>query len=322
MSFRTVYKHVIVCALTISAGYALAGCAGAPPPRELLDARAAYMKAASSSAAQYKPDSIHEAKVALDKAEIAYADDPRSDVTKDIAYLALRRAELAEVEGRNYQVALEKKKAEQALANLSQSQLARTREQLAAAADRMSAAEQQLAAERAAREAAEARAREALTKLGAAVKHEPRGTVITFPGALLFGTGKSTLLPGTQAKLDAVAEAAKERPDAEIIIEGHTDSTGSDATNLKLSQERAQAVKDYLVAQGATGNRIRAVGLGETRPVVDNASAEGRAQNRRVEIVIAPAEGKSTTDRQPTTIDTPPSTERKPAPASTAPYNK
>jgi outer membrane protein OmpA-like peptidoglycan-associated protein len=324
MSLRFI-KRPVVCALTIFAGSALAGCAGAPPPPELLDARSVYMRASSGPAAQYKPDSLHEAKVALEKAEIAYSDDPRSEATKHIAYLALRRGELAEIEARDYQAALDKQKAEQQLASLTQSQLSRTREQLASASDRLSGAEQQLANERAMREAAEKRAKEAMDKLAAsaAVKQETRGTVITLPGNVLFSTGKSTLLPGAQAKLDAVAEALRDQADHDIVIEGHTDAQGSDDTNLRLSQERAQSVKDYLVARGVPTNRIRVVGVGETRPIADNSTPEGRAQNRRVEIIVASAASAgSTTDRSPTTIDTPPSTERKPSPAGTAPVQK
>jgi len=323
MSFRT-HQPITISALTILAGYAFLGCAGTPPPPELLDARSAYIRAESGPAANYKPDSLHEAKVALEKAEIAYADDPGSHATRDISYLALRRAELAEIEARDYQAALEKQKAEKALAGLTQTQLSRTRQQLASASERLGGAEQQLANERAARDAAEKRAKDALDKLAAsaAVKHETRGTVITIPGNVLFATGKATLLPGAQAKLNSVAEALKDQADHEILVEGHTDSQGSDAFNLELGQGRAQSVRDYLVAHGAPTERVKAVGVGESRPVADNATAEGRAQNRRVEIIVTPAEGKASgTDRKPTTIDTPPATERKPSPAGATPYD-
>jgi outer membrane protein OmpA-like peptidoglycan-associated protein len=322
MSFRTFQKPVTVSALTFLAGFALAGCAATPPPPELLNARAAYIRAESGHASQYKPDSLHEAKVALDKAEIAYADDPASQATKDIAYLALRRSELADIEARDYVAVQEKARAERELAGLTQNQLSRTRQQLASASERLSGAEQQLANERAARDAAEKRAKDALDKLAAsaAVKQESRGTVITIPGNVLFATGKSTVLPGAQAKLNAVADALKDQADHEIIVEGHTDSQGSDTFNQELSQSRAQAVRDYLVSRGVPANRVRTVGVGETRPIADNASVEGRALNRRVEIIVSASEGKASTDKA-TTIDSPPSTERKPSPAGNAPYD-
>jgi outer membrane protein OmpA-like peptidoglycan-associated protein len=74
-----------------------------------------------------------------------------------------------------------------------------------------------------------------------------------------------------------------------MVVEGHTDSQGSDDLNLKLSEDRAAAVRDYLVSRGVAADRLSAVGVGEKRPIADNTSAEGRANNRRVEIVIASA---------------------------------
>jgi outer membrane protein OmpA-like peptidoglycan-associated protein len=320
MSFRTIRKPVTVCALTILGGYALTGCAATPPPPELLDARAAYIRASSGPAAQVKPDSLHVAKVALDKAETAFSDDPGSQETKDIAYLALRQSELAEAEGRNVLAANEKARAERELANLTQNQLSRTREQLASAAERLSASEQQIANERAARDAAEKRAQEAMEKIGG--KQESRGTVITVPGNVLFATGKSTLLPGALARLESVAAALKD-VDREIVVEGHTDSQGSEGMNLNLSLARAQRVRDYLAGQGVPANRIRATGVGEERPIADNGTVEGRALNRRVEIIVAPASASpSTTGRGSTTNEIPPSTERKPTPGTTAPPEK
>jgi outer membrane protein OmpA-like peptidoglycan-associated protein len=158
------------------------------------------------------------------------------------------------------------------------------------------------------REAAEKRASEAMEKLAAAgnsVKQESRGTVITIPGNVLFASGKSTLLPGAQSKLSAVADVIKDQTDRDIIVEGHTDSQGSDAGNLQLSQARAQAVRDYLVARGVSANRVRAEGVGEGKPIADNKTPEGRANNRRVEIIVSGGAGKTTMDRTPSTMDTP-----------------
>ena len=76
-----------------------------------------------------------------------------------------------------------------------------------------------------------------------------------------------------------------------ILVEGHTDSHGSKVLNLELSQRRAQTVRDYLASQGIAPERIKAEGLGFTRPVANNKTAEGRANNRRVEIVVQPAGG-------------------------------
>jgi outer membrane protein OmpA-like peptidoglycan-associated protein len=316
MSLRHFSKPFTATVLTMLAGYAV-GCASTPPPRELLDARAAYTRAESGPASQLKPDSLHEAKVALDKAEHAYANDPKDPRTRDVAYIAERRAELAEVQGREARLAQDKGRAERELASLTQSQLSNAREQLASAAERVNQTEQQLVTERAARDAAEQRMRDAMSKLGD-VKQDARGVVITIPGSVLFASGKSSMLPGANAKLREVADALKDQPDREIIVEGHTDSQGSDTSNMTLSQSRAENVRDFLVAHGVPANRIRAKGVGESRPVAENSTAEGRANNRRVEIIVAmtePPEGSG----KPSTIDNPMPPSRKPPAGGSSP---
>ena len=294
MSLRHFSKPLTATLLTLLAGYGV-GCAATPPPPELLDARSAYIRAESGPAAQLKPDSLHEARVALDKAERAYTDDPSDQRTRDVAYFASRRAQRAEVEGREAKAVQDKARAERELASLTQVQLSRTRQQLASASERLGSTEQQLANERATREAAETRQREAMERLSATanVKKDARGTIITVPGAVLFATGKSAMMPGAQAKLTAVADALKESGgDQEIIVEGHTDSQGSEASNMRLSQTRAENVRDFLVTRGVPANKIRAKGVGESTPVADNRTAEGRANNRRVEIIMASPGGE------------------------------
>lgn len=112
-----------------------------------------------------------------------------------------------------------------------------------------------------------------------------RGAVITL-GSVLFATGKSELLPGAMQTVDRLAEYLQGNPGKTVLIEGHTDSTGSDATNLRLSQDRADSVRMALLSRGIDPERIVATGLGSSRPVATNATPEGRQQNRRVEIII------------------------------------
>ncbi len=108
--------------------------------------------------------------------------------------------------------------------------------------------------------------------------------VLTLSGSVLFTSGSSTLLPAAQLKLNEVADVlTKQDPDSKMVVEGHTDSQGSASTNQELSQKRAQAVRDYLVSRGIAGDRVTAEGFGPSRPVANNGSAEGRADNRRVE---------------------------------------
>jgi len=160
---------------------------------------------------------------------------------------------------------------------------------LAAQQAELAARQRELEKEKTARAEAEKRAAAAMASLQelARVKEEARGLVITLDGSVLFASGKWDLLPIAKVKLDKVAEVLQDQDDSKkIVVEGHTDSMGSDAKNLDLSQRRAEAVRSYLVSQGVKPERIKAVGKGETVPVADNKSPEGRANNRRVEIVV------------------------------------
>lgn len=120
----------------------------------------------------------------------------------------------------------------------------------------------------------------------ASLKEEERGLVVTLSGSVLFRSAESTLLPQAQVKLDQVAKALLAIRTRNLIVEGHTDSRGSEAYNLGLSQRRADAVRDYLVQKGYPADHIQSRGRGEGSPIANNSSAEGRANNRRVEIVI------------------------------------
>ena len=103
---------------------------------------------------------------------------------------------------------------------------------------------------------------------------------------VFFDTGKSTLRKESNAALDELAEALKLKPAMVIEIAGHTDDVGSDESNLQLSQGRANSVRDYLLHAGITPRRVIAKGYGESQPVADNATEEGRQQNRRTEVRI------------------------------------
>ena len=103
---------------------------------------------------------------------------------------------------------------------------------------------------------------------------------------MLFATGESTLLPIARDRLDEVARALQDNPYDAIVVEGHTDAIGSQRANEDLSRRRAESVRDYLIGQGVDAGQIRAVGIGSSRPSADNKSPEGRANNRRVEIIV------------------------------------
>lgn len=113
-----------------------------------------------------------------------------------------------------------------------------------------------------------------------------RGLVLTL-GDVLFDTGKANLKPGAYATIDRLANALKEVPTRTVVIEGHTDSVGSDEYNQQLSEQRAQAVQSALMQRGVQGSQISTAGKGEGLPVASNDSAGGRQQNRRVEVIFS-----------------------------------
>jgi outer membrane protein OmpA-like peptidoglycan-associated protein len=180
-------------------------------------------------------------------------------------------------------------KKEAATTKASRDQAESTRAALGAAESELGKTEAQLAAEQNARAATKQRAKDALDKLaqaGVSVKEESRGTVITIPSSDLFDPGQARVLSSAEDKLTQVADAVKDQGDRQITVEGYTDSRGSEDTSRALSQRRADAVRSYLVTLGVPGDRTEARGFGSARPVASNDSEEGRADNRRVEIVV------------------------------------
>jgi outer membrane protein OmpA-like peptidoglycan-associated protein len=284
------------CALALAAVImvGVSACGATLPPKELVDARATYSRIDKGLANQINPAQVHEAKLMLDAAEAAFDKDPKAKETIDKAYLALRKGQLAEARANEMKAEKDVSEAEIALGRKTKADLDATRQQLNAAQNKAQLTEQQLQQERQARMEAEKRAKEALDNLAkvASVKQETRGTIITLSGAVLFPSGKATLLPGAMASLDNVATALKSTPDREVTVEGYTDSQGARAFNMELSQQRADAVRAYLIERGIAPETIKARGLGPDRPIAENRTPEGRANNRRVEIVVSPPERK------------------------------
>ncbi|KAF0154434.1 MAG: hypothetical protein FD159_2582 [Syntrophaceae bacterium] len=303
-----------------------AGCA-TMPPNELVNARQAYRIASDGEAAELAPAELHKAQDALNLAEKSFLKDPDSAKTKDLAYVAQRKAELAGAVGAmnadksrkdRAGAAFEKKQTEivkQGKQDLrdSEKQTAEARAELdkqAALKEAKDKSDAELAVVQANKEKADAAllkqqadtanqarqdlrdseqrtadARAELARIGA-VKEEERGLVVTLSGGVLFRSAESTLLNSARVKLDQVAKSLLSVRERNIIVEGHTDSQGSESYNQGLSQRRADTVRDYLVQRGYPADRIQAYGMGEGSPIANNASAEGRANNRRVEIVI------------------------------------
>lgn len=255
----------------------LCGCASKQTPAELRDARAAYKQAQEGPAGQSNRAGVMEARQALDRAERKFADDPGSDDVKTLAYVAQRKAQIAEADGR-----AEMAKDEQAALEKQYLQIQTAQAQKEAEMQRQAAG------------VSERRAKVALDQLGLAAKDEPRGTVITLPDAGMFATNKADILPEAKKRLTDVADAVKkviaERApqDAGRKIEliGHTDDRGTDEHNMKLSKRRAESVRKFFVSQGIDASMLEADGRGKDEPIAGNDTPQGRSENRRVEIVI------------------------------------
>jgi outer membrane protein OmpA-like peptidoglycan-associated protein len=294
----------LALALTISS------CGSTAPSPELVEARRTYDQVRYSNASQYAPARVLTAKQALERAELAHEDDAGSFEERSLAYVAQRRARLAaayadiERSRREYDAADQRyrqlqeqlriqaqQQAEASRGNLGSmrqelaaqgQQLRDQQAELDASRSELEMRKAQLEKERRARELAEKNLAEIAT-----IKQEPRGMVITLEGEVLFPSGQSNLLPLARQRLDRVAEVLKDLdPGKTVLVEGHTDSRGSEQLNMRLSQARADSVRQHLISRGIDPDRVRAVGRGESEPLVSNDSAEGRANNRRVVLVV------------------------------------
>ena len=125
----------------------------------------------------------------------------------------------------------------------------------------------------------------------ASVRREMNVLAVTFRGDALFDVNSAELKPAAVAEVARVAGVLNQYPETRLLVAGHTDSTGSEEYNQKLSERRADSFKNALVGQNVAPARITTIGFGESRPVADNATEGGRQLNRRVEITIQPVEG-------------------------------
>jgi outer membrane protein OmpA-like peptidoglycan-associated protein len=277
-------------AFILTACGALQAC-GSRVPTELIRARTAYEKASAGPATDLNPAGLHTAKETLAVAEHSYAQDGDSQETKDLAYTAERKAQIAEVRARSSQAEEQKEKVLRMMHAAQTNQVSLTSAELARAKTQLGAQEQTLKSERERREAAEKHAASATEALAgfASVRQEDRGMIITLSGAVLFDSNKSDVLPSAKRKLDDVAKALMENsPDSTITVEDHAESQGAAPFNKQLSQRRAESVRTYLISKGVTADRIVALGSALDRQIANNQAPEGRANNRRVDIVAKP----------------------------------
>jgi outer membrane protein OmpA-like peptidoglycan-associated protein len=121
---------------------------------------------------------------------------------------------------------------------------------------------------------------------GAKITRVGEGIKVTFGSGIMFDVNKATLKPASRENLAKLATILQKYEDTNILLEGHTDATGSDEYNLTLSKQRAQSVSSYLASLGVNASRLVIMGYGESQPVADNETEMGRTQNRRVEVAI------------------------------------
>ena len=246
-------------------------------PSDLVQARYALDIAEAAEADRLAPREYTEAEQLLARAEVAQKDKKSSvrNTAPQIAREAVQKAEDARF--RAVLAAITERREAAARAS---------REEAVIAAEDAKRREG-LAVDAAALEA-EKRARADLTaRLNRALptRQTDRGIVAEIAG-VQFATGAVTLNPGAREALARFAGIVGVYPSLSFKVEGHTDTTGSDETNRKLSLQRAMTVRDYLIGQGVDAASIKVKGLGPLRPVADNATSEGRARNRRVEIIL------------------------------------
>ncbi len=123
---------------------------------------------------------------------------------------------------------------------------------------------------------------------GASIQRDAEVLAVTFKSDVLFDVNSYALKPGGYDELQRVAQVLNNYPQTNILIAGHTDSTGSEAYNQKLSEQRAMAVKNMLVGYGVSAMRLTTIGFGEAKPIASNVTESGRQLNRRVAITITP----------------------------------
>jgi outer membrane protein OmpA-like peptidoglycan-associated protein len=295
-------KNVILIGAAASL---FAACASAPQPSEQVEqARAEIANlAAQPLAQQAATNDLDAARRDLQRAEVAQQQHDAPAVVDHLGYLALRHAQAGEARvgeamARQQVVRANEERNRILLAN-------RTREAQSAEAQAQSSQAQaqnaQLQAQSAQTQAdiAKSQALDAQAQLAATqqqladlqAKKTDRGLVVTL-GDVLFDTGQASLKPGADLVLGRLANFLMNNPQTKIIIEGHTDSRGSDEYNEQLSERRARSVANALISRGVSNDSFTTLGRGKDYPVASNDTPEGRQQNRRVEIIFSDSAGK------------------------------
>ena len=292
----TLRRYTTLGAALLTAGL-LAACASHAPLPALEQARSTVERTTTNPAVgRYAQLELREARDALARADQAWNKDHDETETKHLAYLAERRAEIASnaARARELDVQVQSSGSETNRLRLQ----ARTTEAEQATQRAQVAQQQAMGAEQRAKQQQQQAAMSAQDRVRALegelrdleAQQTERGLLVTL-GDVLFAFDKAELSAQAGPRMDKLASFLKQFPERKVLIEGFTDSVGNDGYNRSLSERRAQAAGDALVQRGVDRARISARGFGKSHPVASNGSPEGRAMNRRVEIVIADEQG-------------------------------
>jgi len=263
-------------------------------PLEMYEARNAVDIAKSRGADKYAPEVFSKAEASLKMAENSLASKAErgtvistarqtAQFAEDARILTVVRQEQERI-AKEREAAAAKAKAE-AEAKAEQEAAEAKRKSDEAAAEAKKQADAEIAKKEAEKQELRKRLLEQFNRVLPTTDSE-RGLIVNM-GDVLFDTGKSDLRPEAREALAKLTGIVLNYPSLQLAVEGHTDSTGSDELNQKLSEQRAEAVRGYLTGQGLPPDKVTAHGFGKTMPVSDNSTAAGRQKNRRVEIVVA-----------------------------------
>ena len=288
-STRSTLSRTSLLATALLAAGLLGACASHAPLPALEQARSTVeTTGANPAVGQYAQIELKDARDTLARADKVWNSNGDESEANHLAYLAQQRAAIANntAQARQMDAQIQQSGSEADRLRLQ----ARTRE-ADQATQRAMSAEQRAAQQQAAASSAQERVgvlEAQLRELEA--QQTERGLLVTL-GDVLFAFDKAELSAQAAPRLDKLAGFLAQFPERQMLIEGYTDSVGNEAYNLSLSERRAQAVRDALVERGVGSARITARGYGKAHPIADNSTPDGRAMNRRVEIVIADEKG-------------------------------
>ncbi|MDR4513848.1 MAG: OmpA family protein [Nitrosomonas sp.] len=252
----------------------LISCASNPPNQTLIDAENRYKSAQMIEGIQNSDaQSMGEAKEALNKAKKLQTDNESPALVEHFAFVSIKKTEIAEERHRLRQIEQETEQAKDKRQQLMLENKANELRNAKLEALKLASQLESLKAEQ-----------------------TERGIIMTLEN-ILFEFSSARLQPGGETTVTRIADYLNNYPNRYILIEGFTDSVGSEAYNQKLSRQRAESVQHSLIRHGVNPRRISVAGLGEAYPVAPNTTETGRQQNRRVEIVIANEDGKPILNR-------------------------